>query len=675
MKKIVFVLLLIIFINPVAYTGLNQCYATSGRTILVDDDADDDPINLTWNTINKGLQNANRGDTIKIYNGTYTEHLIVDIQNLKLLGQPTDLFGDDTSGVIVDGSGTNDIITITATGLTISGLIIQQSGIDLPGILVQTDFTNIEKNIIKDCSIGIKCTNGKHLIVEDSTFINFSTTAIDFTNCDDVTISNNQIFGYGAYGKKGIRCELTKNMLIDNNHIFTDQTGIGIELFHLSQYNEISRNIIENNTQGITLSWSANENSIIDNIIINSTGDAIYLDFSSSVQPSKIDIIDNHIINNSGYGLYLFHAREATIENNEINGSGNDGIYCEWSNYSTFSKNHIINNDDGIYQTRCMGNIFQANTITCNDDGMYVSASENTKILDNKFWNNTNTVTVEDSQNTKIIGNTLKNNTDGISLFTQANENIISNNHIINNTRYGLILTFAKKNNITENIFENNKDTGVYVDAKSDDNHFYHNLFINNTIHACDSCENNWDDGYSGNYWDDYIGEDTDDNGIGDTPYNIPCGSNRDNFPFMNPYGWNTLPDLNCDGSISWNLVKPKSIQQGSFIIKNVGTSGSKLDWNITDWPDWGEWTFTPQKNGDDLTPEAGEQIITVFVVVPNQPLAPYEGYITIENRHNNDDSCTVPVSLSTSKNKPLGIQHILEQWLSHFPLSYLLIH
>ncbi|RLI64672.1 MAG: hypothetical protein DRO67_03850, partial [Candidatus Asgardarchaeum californiense] len=74
----------------------------------------------------------------------------------------------------------------------------------------------------------------------------------------------------------------------------------------------------------------------------------------------------------------------------------------------------------------------------------------------------------------------------------------------------------------------------------------------NNTY---DESTNTYDNGYpsGGNYWDDYTGEDnfsgpnqniSGPDGIGDTPYLIPGGSNQDRYPLMHPYGTKYIFDF-----------------------------------------------------------------------------------------------------------------------------------
>jgi len=46
---------------------------------------------------------------------------------------------------------------------------------------------------------------------------------------------------------------------------------------------------------------------------------------------------------------------------------------------------------------------------------------------------------------------------------------------------------------------------------------------------------------YLGNYWDDYAGEDADNDGIGGTPYRI--SSDEDNYPLMEAFE-NYVPSI-----------------------------------------------------------------------------------------------------------------------------------
>jgi parallel beta-helix repeat protein len=91
------------------------------------------------------------------------------------------------------------------------------------------------------------------------------------------------------------------------------------------------------------------------------------------------------------------------------------------------------------------------------------------------------------------------------------------------------------KNNITHNSVE-----GVSISTTNSDlNLFYLNNFSSNGLNAYDAADNTWDNGSIGNYWDDYVGHDLDDDGIGDDPYIIDSDS-QDNFPI-----WNDGDDIN----------------------------------------------------------------------------------------------------------------------------------
>jgi hypothetical protein len=55
------------------------------KTIYVDDDFTDDPANHRWDTIQEGINDADDGDTVLVYNGTYTETVDLN-KRLTLIG-------------------------------------------------------------------------------------------------------------------------------------------------------------------------------------------------------------------------------------------------------------------------------------------------------------------------------------------------------------------------------------------------------------------------------------------------------------------------------------------------------------------------------------------------------------------------------------------------------------
>jgi nitrous oxidase accessory protein NosD len=136
-----------------------------------------------------------------------------------------------------------------------------------------------------------------------------------------------------------------------------------------------------------------------------------------------------------------------------------------------------------------------------------------------------------------VKDNHIENNDIGIEFEGYADvveQNDIHGNMIRGGT-YGVYDRSTIANNYTENLISAN-DTGMYLDVCVQ-HQIYHNDLLN-TVNAVDLNVNDWDDGYpsGGNLWGDYTGEDLDNDGIGDTPYEIPGGDAVDNYPLMYPY-------------------------------------------------------------------------------------------------------------------------------------------
>jgi len=132
-----------------------------------------------------------------------------------------------------------------------------------------------------------------------------------------------------------------------------------------------------------------------------------------------------------------------------------------------------------------------------------------------------------------------------------------------------------------------------------------------------------------------------------------------------------TIPDLNCGGSLSWTDVSTGSTVTGYFYVENIGDPTSLLDWEIESYPDWGTWTITPEE-GYDLTPELEPFVVEVSIVAPDKKNSEFTGEVKIVNSENSSDYCTIDVSLATPKNKPFNHNYPLFSWLfERFPNAF----
>jgi hypothetical protein len=133
-------------------------------------------------------------------------------------------------------------------------------------------------------------------------------------------------------------------------------------------------------------------------------------------------------------------------------------------------------------------------------------------------------------------------------------------------------------------------------------------------------------------------------------------------------------PDLFCIGNLKWEDVKPGETIDGSFIVQNIGEPGSYLDWEIIDYPEWGEWTFNPE-NGSDL-PRGYSNNVSVKVVAPDEPNKKFLGKLKVINCENSDDFCEIDVVLKTPKNKTFIFHYNLLDWLfERYPNAFPLLH
>jgi hypothetical protein len=138
---------------------------------------------------------------------------------------------------------------------------------------------------------------------------------------------------------------------------------------------------------------------------------------------------------------------------------------------------------------------------------------------------------------------------------------------------------------------------------------------------------------------------------------------------FAIPYGGGQpeIPDLDCDGTLSWTEVTPGETVTGTFTVENIGDPLSLLDWEIESYPDWGTWTFDPD-GGTGLLPGA-PATVNVEVVAPDDPETNFTGEVVLVNSDDSDDTCIIDVSLATPVSQQSLILQFLELFAQRFPI------
>ena len=180
----------------------------------------------------------------------------------------------------------------------------------------------------------------------------------------------------------------------------------------------------------------------------------------------------------------------------------------------------------GIYFIDMESSTIESVTTLRNRFGFYIHASKK--------------ITVKDSDvELNIYGLHLQNSDDCILV-----NNVLARQTYNSPGGYGLYLYASSRNRVTDNTIDSNINWGIWFsDAK--ENVIFHNNVVGNNPPVSDNTEgsNVWYDKQSkeGNWWADYKGRDSDNDGIGDSPYPIlGPGGMVDPYPFVAKDGWKT---------------------------------------------------------------------------------------------------------------------------------------
>lgn len=263
------------------------------------------------------IDSAEDGEVIKLEDKTYTGNIVID-KPLTLIGQ---------KGTVIEGDGKGNVISLQASGITVSDLDVRKSGMDrnspeeYAGIKVYTDGNTLR---------NIRIENAFHGVYLSKAHYN--------------TIENIRIRGLGkeeiAAQGNGLHIYYSNGNLLKNNYIEGTRDGM---FFDYANDNKALKNEISKTRYGLHYMYS-DRNEFKNNIFTFNTGGAAIM------HSNQLTLENNQFIFNYGhrsFGLLVLSANENNIENNTFY-MNQRGLYIDQSTDNLFRSNHISQNQIGI---------------------------------------------------------------------------------------------------------------------------------------------------------------------------------------------------------------------------------------------------------------------------------------------------------------------------------------
>jgi parallel beta-helix repeat protein len=527
-------------------------------------------IGIYWSSLNIFINNTLVENGFHIYSSfvdQWNSHEIDSTNSVN--GKPVQYWKNATSGTVPSGAG--QVILGNCTGVVVEN---QNIGNATLGIMIGVSSGNYIANntvlsnvlwgihyVHSDGNVAVNNTltaNGDGFHLDDSDNETFIDNNVTFSNWDafyivnshDTTFSGN-IVSYNNYSGFSIwestRGRFYSNSIVENGIVLV---GSSLEFWNTHVIDT------SNTVNGKPVQYWKN---VSGGAVPSGAGQVILANCTGT-------IVESQNVSNGDRGIVAAYSSDLWIADNIVDWNTGIGIYIYKTDHSHVTGNSASHTSGyGITLSESDDNTLVGNGVGYNSYGLYLTGSNRNDILNNSFSRNTRDGVRfgGSNSNNTLDGNSVSRNVEnGIHFYSTGNSiNAVSNNTVRNNKMNGLLLNHSKNNLIIDNIFLYNQEQGILI-WDSDDNVIVRNgfddnegsislhmsdenlLYHNRLAYAIDEGLNFWNSSYpvGGNFWAPYNGNDvysgpnqdqSGSDGIGDVPYDVPGGSNRDLYPLM----------------------------------------------------------------------------------------------------------------------------------------------
>ncbi len=504
-----------------------------------------------YTSIQQAIDNANSGDIIFVYNGTYYENVILDKELF--------LKGKNNEDTIINALGFGTAITIMAPNCSISNFTITGSGQSDTlhtscGIYSEHYSPTIYANAIRNNHVGIAFLHGSLGAIRNNT-LSHNNKGIYLQNSSSIFLVNNTFLHNG----EAVGLYSSFNNTIQDCRINTNNIGIYL---YSSSHNIIQDcSLFNNSQQGIYLHYSAK------NVINHNIFDHCNLDLNYAINHT----IMNNTFTNGGLSLYG-GGITSYIHNMDASNSVNTHPLYYFSHEENISLENCSIGQ--LIVTNCTHFSIKNITISYTNMPIEIAYSSNIHLDHITLQHSHGGIRLYNSSNSILTSSTLYNiSQSGITLTYFSNNNLLHNCNIREMELNGIILSWNCNKNVISSCNITHNHQGITI-MSSHDNLIYANNFIDNTKQAIDDNYNDWDNGAMGNYWSEFDNPtegawDNNSDGIVDSCYFIPYIDNQDCFPLMDP--WTPLENQKP-------LVNISSPSMNSTITNTITIKGTAQD-------------------------------------------------------------------------------------------------